>query len=222
MLGHLRNFLKMPSELGLGLVSGPLRALVRAHPGPRVSHGACMDTFTHRSASTPGTSRRRTDCRSAEERLFVDLARMRCSLLWRCRGLVEDPKAEVDAAVWEQIVAGERDAVAIYWRTVSHLRRLKRREIRRREFELRTVSDLKFGELVATEDETEALVDRLAAEEFVATLRPTPTQGAMDWLDHMSRPRGDAPPMRSSTKMAGARWLQQVRERAEASTCAAV
>jgi hypothetical protein len=181
-----------------------------------------METITRRAASSPGTRRRQFDCQPPEERLFAELARMRSSLMWRCGGLVEDPKAEVDAAVWEQIVAGERDAVAIYWRTVSHLRRLKRREIRRREFELRTVSDVKFGELASAEDETEALVERLAAEELVATLRPAPTPGAVDWLDHMSRPRGDAPPMRSSTKMAGARWLQQVRERVEASTCAAV
>ena len=148
---------------------------------------------------------------------------MRRGLRWRCRGLVEDPAAEVDAAVWQQIAGGVTAPIDIYWGSVTALRRVKRRELRRRERDPEPISnDLLDTWSNAARDDVDVVIDRMAIRQLLATLAPDPSPAARQWIAQVSQGHGAGGAMPSATRMAGARWARRVREQAvEAYACAA-
>lgn len=129
---------------------------------------------------------------------------------------MDDPAAEVDAAVWQQIVSGVRAQDEIYWRTITHLRRLKRRELRRRERVPYTLSGELFDNLAHNDDDVAGVVERVAVRQLLASLDPQPSHAAQRWIAHVAQGRGTAGGgMPAVTRVAGSRWARRVRDQAE-------
>ena len=148
--------------------------------------------------------------------MFVESAGWRRHLGWRIRGLVPDADAEIAAIVWEHLTGGEFDHARLYWATVTSLRRLKRRALRRREREHTVAIDdyrNEHGLAGVTADFADEVTDRVAAGQLVGCL-PTPSPTARPWVERMCAvDTGEIAALSSSQRTAASRWASAARRR---------
>jgi len=143
--------------------------------------------------------------------LFAETGRWRHAVVWRYARWLDDAPEVATAAVWEAIVAGERDHRALYAAARRALMRLRRYEERHRR---RIVADEERGD-----DPADRVAERVDAERLAAALG-TPPAAVREWIDRKTAATTGRR-LSSGTKSAGQRWAAHAREQIGAVDAAA-
>lgn len=152
--------------------------------------------------TAPPIRPRRRRPTSALEDLFVETARLRQVAVWRHARWATDAHETAAAAVWEQLVIGERDPRALYAAARRALMRLRRYEERHRRAML---PDEQLGEDPA--DRVAEIVDA----ERLARQVAAPSPAVREWIDRKAAATAGRR-LSSGTKSAGQRWAVRARQ----------